>query len=144
MVWRQFLQIKRLLSYEQRPSSDPYNKSAQPTNTLLAGRPSRQGSLAAGGPHSQWCTQKIFIGSVSFSGIWYPLGAWCALFVTSQFDFTFMFLNQRFGESCWHDVQILLHALSLYQRSMQVKISEENTLNATTQQFILQKYQTAH
>jgi len=39
---------------------------------------------------------------------------WCALFVTSQFDVTFMFPNQRFGDVFWHDLHILLHALPLF------------------------------
>jgi len=39
---------------------------------------------------------------------------WCALFVTSQFDVIFMFLNQRFGEVCCHNMHILFHALPLF------------------------------
>jgi len=38
---------------------------------------------------------------------------WCSLFVTSQFDAIFMFPNQRFGGVCWHNMNILLHALPL-------------------------------
>jgi len=66
---------------------------------------------------------------------------WCALFVTSQFDIMFMFPNQGFGEVCWHNIHILLHALPLFYKlsALQVRISEENTLNATTQQFITAK-----
>ena len=37
----------------------------------------------------------------------------CAMFVTSQFDVVFMFPNQRLGEVCWHNMHILLHAISL-------------------------------
>jgi len=37
----------------------------------------------------------------------------CALCVSSQFDVIFIFPNQRFGEICWHDRHILLHALPL-------------------------------
>jgi len=47
----------------------------------------------------QWRTQKIFMGgfhAVAYGGHLY----WCALFVTSQFEFIFMFPNQRFGEVC--------------------------------------------
>jgi len=36
---------------------------------------------------------------------------WCALFVTSQFDFIFMIPNQHFREICWHNLHVLLHAL---------------------------------
>jgi len=39
---------------------------------------------------------------------------WCALFVTSQFGVIFMFSNQCFGEVCWHNMHILLHALLFY------------------------------
>jgi len=35
------------------------------------------------------------------------------LFVTSQYDVMFTFANQRFGEVCWHNLHIVLHALSL-------------------------------
>ena len=38
---------------------------------------------------------------------------WCALFVTSQFDVIFTFPNQRFGEVCWNNRHILLHALPI-------------------------------
>ena len=72
---------------------------------------------------------------------------WCAVFVKSQFDVIFMFLNQRFGEVYWHNMYILLHALPYFMchcteyklSALQVRISEENTLNATTQQFIIAK-----
>jgi len=69
---------------------------------------------------------------------------WCALFVTSQVDVIFMFPNQRFREICWHNMHILLHPLPVFYVSLhwilykvsalQVTISEENKLNATTQQ----------
>jgi len=39
---------------------------------------------------------------------------WSALFVTSQFYVIFMFPNQRFDEICWHNMHILLHALSFF------------------------------
>jgi len=54
-------------------------------------------------PH-QWHTQKIFTGG-SFV---------CALFLTSQFDVIFMFLNQPFGEVCWHNMHIFLHPVPLF------------------------------
>ena len=43
---------------------------------------------------------------------------WCALFVTSQFDVIVMFPNQRFGEVCWHNTHIRLHALPLIYVSL--------------------------
>jgi len=49
--------------------------------------------------------------------------------------------KQHFGEVCWHNMHILLHALFLsyvsYKLSaLQVEISGENTLTATTQQLV--------
>jgi len=70
---------------------------------------------------------------------------WCALFVTSQFDNISMFLNQRFGDVCRHNIHIFLHPLPLFHcteykfSALQVRLSEENKLNATTQQFITAK-----
>jgi len=71
---------------------------------------------------------------------------WFELFVTSQFDVIFMFSNQHFGEGCCHNMHIILHALYFtchcteYKVSaLQVRTSEENTLNAATQQFITAK-----
>jgi len=59
------------------------------------------------------------MGGVSFSGTWsVVIYIWCALFVTSQFDVIFMFPNQRFGQVCWHNMHILLHALSLFYVSL--------------------------
>jgi len=46
------------------------------------------------------------------------ISIWCALFVTSQFDVIFMFPNQRFGEVCWYNMHILLHALPLFHVSL--------------------------
>jgi len=37
----------------------------------------------------------------------------CTLFVTSQDDVIFTFANHCFGEVCWHNMHIILHALSL-------------------------------
>jgi len=69
------------------------------------------------------------------------------LFVTSQFDVIFMFPNQRFGEVCWHNIFAYSSTRTLpmcycteYKLSaLQVTISEENTLNATIQQFVTAK-----
>ena len=43
---------------------------------------------------------------------------WCALFLTSQFDVTSMFPNQRFGEVFWHSMHIFQHPLSLLYMSL--------------------------
>ena len=63
---------------------------------------------------------------------------WCALFVTSQFDIISMFLNQRFGELCWHSMHIFLHPphyicrCTEYELSaLQVRLSGKNKLNDT-------------
>jgi len=59
------------------------------------------------------------MGGVSFSATWsVVIYIWCALFVTSQFDVIFMFPNQRFGQVCWHNMHIVLHALSLFYVSL--------------------------
>jgi len=34
-------------------------------------------------------------------------------FVTSQYEVIFQFANQRLAEVCWHNMHIILHALSL-------------------------------
>jgi len=52
--------------------------------------------------------------SVAYGGHLY----WCALFVTSQFDVIFMFPNERFREFSWHNIHILLHALTLIYVSL--------------------------
>jgi len=94
----------------------------------------------------QWRTQKIFMGG----GIqWHMvvIRIWLALFVTSQFSVIFKFQDKRFGEVWWHNRHILLHALPYFMRhcteyklsALQVRISEENELNATTQQQITAK-----
>jgi len=38
--------------------------------------------------------------------------------MASQFDVMFMFPNQRFGDVCWHNMHIILHALSLFYVSL--------------------------
>jgi len=76
---------------------------------------------------------------------------WCALFMTSQFDVIFMFPNQRFREfvdaMCiffyTHFPYFLCHCTDYTLSALQVRISEENALNATAQQFITAKYQAA-
>ena len=73
---------------------------------------------------------------------------WCALFVTSQFGVMVLFLNQRFGEVCWYNMHIFLYIHSPYFMclcteykllALQVRLSEENTPNATIQQFVTVK-----
>ena len=43
---------------------------------------------------------------------------WCAVFVKSQFDVIFMFPNQCFGEVCWHNMHIFLHAFPWFYVSL--------------------------
>jgi len=93
---------------------------------------------------SQWRTQKIFMGGGFIQWHTVVICLWCAVFVTSRFDVIFMFPNQRFGEVCWHNMHIPLQALPYFMShcteyklsALQVRISEENKLNATTQEFI--------
>jgi len=67
--------------------------------------------------------------------------------VTSQFDVIFMFSNQRFGEVSTDNMHILPHALPYFMchcteyklSTLQVRILEENKLNAAIQQFITAK-----
>jgi len=66
---------------------------------------------------NQWRTQKIFMGGfIQWHMVDICIG--CTLFVTSRSDVIVMFLNQRFGEVCWHNMHILLHALSLFYVSL--------------------------
>jgi len=66
----------------------------------------------------------------------------CALFVTSQFDVIVMFPSQCFGEFfdiiCMffyiHSPYFMCHCTEYKLLVLQVRLSEENTLNATTQQ----------
>ena len=64
----------------------------------------------------------------------------CALFVTSQFYVIVLFLHQRFSEVRWHNMHVLLYIHSPYFMchcteynllALQVRLSEENTPNAT-------------
>ena len=82
------------------------------------------------------------------SGVWWSL-LLDTLFVTSQFWRHIHVCKPTFGGVCWHNMHIILYALSLlvvaqcvtvmnihYQRS-QVRRPEQNTaLNAKTKQFI--------
>jgi len=103
-----------------------------------------------------WNTLKVRLSGVRRKFSWGGFIQWhmvvicicCALFVTSQFDVIVMFPNQRFGEVFWHNMHIFLHPLPLFYVChcteykllvLQVRLSEENTLNATTQQFITAK-----
>jgi len=71
----------------------------------------------------------------------------CALFLTSQFDVISMFPNQRLNDVCWHNMLIFLHPLPYFMcrcteyklSALQIRISEKNKLNATTQKFITAK-----
>jgi len=49
--------------------------------------------------HTQWRTQKIFMGGL-VQGHMVVICIWCALFLTSQFDVMSIFPNQRFGKVC--------------------------------------------
>jgi len=97
--------------------------------------------------HTQWRTQKVFVG-VFIQWLMVVICIWCALFVTSQFEVTFIFSNQRFGEVCWYNMHPLLrHAFPYFMfhcteyklSALRIRISEENKLNVTTQQFITAK-----
>jgi len=48
----------------------------------------------------QWGKQEIFMEGEFIQWHMVVICIWCALFVTSQFDVKFMFLNQRFCEVC--------------------------------------------
>jgi len=50
---------------------------------------------AVSGRDSYLCMQRCFIQQHMV-----VISIWCALFVTSQFDVTVIFPNQRFGEVC--------------------------------------------
>ena len=63
----------------------------------------------------QWRTQKIFLWGVFILLHMVVICIWCALFVCHHiFDVIFMFPNQRFGDVCWHNKHVLLHALALF------------------------------
>jgi len=95
----------------------------------------------------QWRTQKILMVGVSFSGIW-------CLFV---FGVRYLWRHNLKSYPCFQTnvlvkfvdtIRIFFHTHSPYfmcycnqykLSALQVRISEENTLNATTQQFITAK-----
>jgi len=84
------------------------------------------------------------------SGVWWSLLLdKCCLWRHNIFTLA----NQRFGEGCWHNMPIILHALSLlvvvqcvavmniYQRSkLGDRSKTRGALNATKEQFITAKY----
>ena len=81
-----------------------------------------------------------WFGSGSYGGHLYLVFAVC--------DVISMFPNQRFGEVSWHNnayfststpLILCSIALNIKLSAVQVKLSEENKLNATTQQFITAK-----
>jgi len=74
---------------------------------------------------------------VSFSGIGWSFVFGMRSFVTSQFDVIFMFPNQRLFYT--HSPYFMCHCTEYKLSAYQVRISEENKLNATTQQFITAK-----
>jgi len=69
---------------------------------------------------------------------------WCAIFVTSKFDVIFMFPNQRFAKFVdiirifvyTHSPYFMCHCTENKLSALQLRISEENKLNAATQEFI--------
>jgi len=80
--------------------------------------------------------RRKFMGEFSFNQ-WYMvvICIWCALFVTSCSCFETNVLEK------FVDMHILQHALPLFYKlpTLQVGISEENKLNATTKQFVSAK-----
>ena len=65
--------------------------------------------------------------------------------MTSQIDVVVPFLNQCFGDVCWQNMHIFLcihssyfmcHCTEYKLSALQVRLSEENATNATTQQFV--------
>ena len=96
---------------------------------------------------AQWRTQKIFMGGGSFSGIWwwFVFGAhclWCQN-LTSYSCFQTKVLAKFVGIVCifvcTHSLKCMCHWTENKLSALQVRISEENTLNATKQQFITAK-----
>ena len=50
---------------------------------------------------------------VLISGVGWSLLLYIWRFLTSKHDVIFTFANRRFGKVCWHNIHIILHALSL-------------------------------
>ena len=95
----------------------------------------------------QWRTQKNFIGGVSFSGIWWTFVLGVRSFwrnnLTSYSCFQTNVLAKFVDKICiffyTHSPYFMCHCTEYEQSVLQVAISEENKLNATTQQFITAK-----
>jgi len=99
------------------------------------------------GSCEQWRTQKIIMGGIIQ---WHMLVicTWCVLFVTSQFDvihvskptfwrrFSTWF---AYASTCTPSPLFLCRYTEYKLSALQVWISEENKLNATTQQFTTAK-----
>jgi len=91
----------------------------------------------------QWRTQKIFIrvGFVQWHMV--VIFVWCALFVTSYSCFQANVLAKFVDIMCiffhTHSPYFVCHCTEYELSTLQVKISAENTLNATTPQFITAK-----
>ena len=87
-----------------------------------------------------------FNGGVSFSDMWWSFFIWYALCDVTLWRHIHV-SKQRFGKVCWHNIHILLHVLPYFMcqcteyklSALQIRISEETTINATTQQFITAK-----
>jgi len=95
----------------------------------------------------QWRTQKLFMRGISFSGIWwtFAFGVRCLwrLDLTSYSCFQTNVLA-RFVDIIWiffytDSPSFTCHCTEYKVSALQVRISEENTLNATTKQFITAK-----
>jgi len=73
--------------------------------------------------------------------------SWRALFVASQFDVIFMFPNNVLAKCVniicvffyTHSLYFMCHCIEYKLSALQARISEENTINVTTQQFITAK-----
>jgi len=94
------------------------------------------------GNYSQWRTQKIFMGGFIQ---WHMvvISIWCALFVTSQSCFQTNVLATFVDIICIffyiHSPYLMRHCTEYKLLALQVRISEETKLYATTQQFITAK-----
>ena len=96
--------------------------------------------------HVQWRMQKIFMGgfhSVAYGGLLYLMCAVCDVTVGRHIScFQTKVLATFVDIIC---IFVYMHSLNLCQwteyklSALQVRISEENTLNATTHQFITAK-----
>jgi len=99
------------------------------------------------GSQDQWRTQKIFMGGRFIQWHMVVICLWCAVFVTSQLTSYSCFQTNILAN--FVDIMcIFLNTLSPYftchctdykLSALYVGISEENKLNATTQEFIIAK-----